>query len=74
MGFAIGFVVLGLVMMVIGGAAMALFGFAIKITFSWIWFLITGVLIVLITICKYVSFPFCLFKKKSQDYATVSGC
>ena len=29
MGFAIGFVVLGLVMMVIGGSAMALFGFAI---------------------------------------------
>ena len=74
MGFAIGFVVLGLVMMVIGGAAMALFGFAIKITFSWIWFLITGVLIVLITICKYVSFPFCLFKKKDRNYDTVSGC
>ena len=74
MGFAIGFVVLGLVMMVIGGAAMALFGFAIKITFSWIWFLITGVLIVLITIRKYVSFPFRLFKKKDQKYDTVSRC
>lgn len=74
MGFAIGFVVLGLVMMVIGGAAMALFGFAIKIIFSWIWFLITGVLIVLITICKYVSFPFSLFKKKDQKYDTVSRC
>lgn len=74
MGFAIGFVVLGLVMMVIGGAAMALFGFAIKITFSWIWFLITGVLIVLITICKYVSFPFRLLKKKDQKYDTVSRC
>lgn len=74
MGFAIGFVVLGLVMMVIGGAAMALFGFAIKITFSWIWFLITGVLIALITICKYVSFPFRLFKKKDRKYDTVSRC
>ena len=31
MGFAIGFVVLGLIMMVIGGAAMALFGFAINL-------------------------------------------
>lgn len=74
MGFAIGFVVLGLVIMVIGSAVMAFFGLAIKITFSWIWFLVTGILIALITICKYVSFPFRLFKKKDRNYDTVSGC
>ena len=72
MGFAIGFVALGLVTMVIGSALLAFFGLAIKITFSGIWFLVTGILIVIITICKYTSAPFRFFKKKEYKHDAVS--
>lgn len=74
MGFAIGFVALGLIMMVVGSAFLAFFGLAIKITFSGIWFLVTGILILLLTICKYTINPFRIFKKKDRKYDAVSGC
>ena len=64
MGFAIGFVVLGLCMAVLGAALMATFGLATKVTFSFMWFVVTGILIAIITLAKYIINPTLLFKKK----------
>lgn len=71
MGFAIGFVALGLIMFVVSSAVLALFGFAIKITFSWVWFLVAGILTAIILICQFVSSPLTWFKKEKKN-VTVS--
>ena len=64
MAFAIGFVVLGLACFVIFAALSFLFGFALKCTFTAIWFVVVGLLIAIINICKFVTGPRDFFRKK----------
>ena len=71
MGFAIGFVALGLIMFALSTAVLAIFGFAIKITFSWVWFVVVGVLTAIIVICEFCSSPLAWFKKEKKN-VTVS--
>lgn len=64
MAFAIGFVALGLVCIVLLTAVGAFFGLVLKVTFSFTWFVVVGILIGILTICKYIVNPFKFFKKK----------
>jgi len=64
MSFAIGFVVLGLACCVLFAALSFVFGFALKCTFTAIWFVVVGLLIAIINICKFVTGPRDFFRKK----------
>ena len=64
MAFAIGFVALGLVCIVLLTAVGAFFGLVLKVTFSFTWFVVVGLLIAIINICKFVTGPRDFFKKK----------
>ena len=64
MSFAIGFIVLGLVCCVLFAAVSFVFGFALKCTFTAIWFVVAGLLIAIINICKFVTGPRDFFRKK----------
>lgn len=64
MAFAIGFVVLGLACFIIFAALSFVFGFALKCTFTAIWFVVVALLIITINICKFVTGPRDFFRKK----------
>ena len=63
MAFAIGFVVLGLLLIVLGSAISFFLGIVITTTFNVMWFIVTGVLLIIIGICKFIKFPFTKWKK-----------
>ena len=72
MAFAIGFVALGAIMIFLSVAALSMFGLVIKVTFSWIWFVVVGICTVIILICAFITAPQEWFKKGRKKNVTVS--